>query len=929
MSGFDANAFLNNEPELSDPRPVAAQPSAPQASIKFNANDFLGNEEGIGDTSNLDQRLADYEKSAPDRTFGQQLGAIAEGAAQGLLGPVATGVEAGLSKYGFPGLTPENQETRAKNFPLERYGSEVASFGLSSLYGVGEAGLVAKLGHAAVEASDLAKGAKLTRAAVSGGSELAAIQAGNEVSSAINQDPNQTLGTAAIHMTLAGVLGAAGGAALGVPGKMWSSYTGQAAKDAGVGTAAVSDGEDILSQAIQKPAEKARFLDGLKKQKPNADEIKAAGDLIGVPVSSSQTSASDFVQSLDSALSQSPTIAGVVRKQEIDNGFEKIGNIVDGIMGPVDETSHAVRGQVIKDQIQRKVDELYDPLRAGYASRGETNKAIQIPDNARLKFYDKLTEISQKTGEVDGPGEKVISDIAERMLKQNTAANLDDLISALGNEQRSAYGAQQDHVAHAIGLAQQEIKQFQVKQIALAGKNLEKLGVTGAENIASQAVEEFKTLSKKYADFKDTLTELATGSKLGKGFSTYGRVEHVLEKIPNEKLVEKMFDPKNSSALETMKEKFPEVFESVIKGKRSDMVAAANGNNKSLLDSIFGVNKKGVPNLSPEIRAMMFTPEELQMMKASRTWIESLPKNVGPSGTPKGQAYMSQLNRLVDHPLETVIGNSKDFAIKTLLKFATPQELEKNKALGEYINSSISGEKTLDRAAKAFLKSGEIIPQHLMPNEKSRDRLKKHLESMNENPSSMINVGGNIGHYLPNHAAAAGTIAAVAQNYFNSLKPTQLVRSPLDEKPPVDKMAEYKYNRALDIAQQPLMVLQHAKNGTLQAQDLQTVGALYPSLRGQIASKLSTEMIDHVNAKKPIPYIERQMLSMLIGSPLDSTMTQAAAQSIMISNSPAQQQAASQHGKPHKASGTTLTQINKVNSMLQTPLEQRQMNRKA
>lgn len=932
MSDFDANAFLGNESAAPAAANIAqqAKPIANNSS-PFDANSFLGNEQGVGEAAGLDERLEQYEQLQKEYGgVGQQALTALEGAGQGLAGPGATLLEAGLSKAGVPGLSPEAQEMRAKANPVARYGSEIGAFGVSSLYGVGEAGLIAKIGKGAVEAADLAKGATIARAAVAGGTELASLQAGNEISKAINQEPGQTLGSAAINIGLAGVLGAGGGAALGKVGDIWKSYVGHAAEDAGVGAAEIGQGEDHLSRSVLKSKEKSSFIAGLQKQKANAAEIREAGDIIGVPVSSSQTSGSDFVQSMDSALSQSPTISGVARQQEIDRGFEKIGGHVDKVLGSLDESSQYQRGQSIKDQIGKTVDDIYKPLKEQYAARGTVGETIHLPDAARLKQFDNLVEISQKFAKADPSVEKMVRDTAEGVLRQDTIADLDEYLKVLSAQRRNLVSGQtpNHYAARGLGEAIESLEDFQVNQIARQGKALAGQGAEHAEAIANDIVNQHKALKAKYAQFKEILGDLASDAKLGRRATTAGGIEDVLESIPNEKLVEKMFDPKNSAGLKRLQKNFPDVFKTVIDGKKADIVAAAGGDSKKILENIFGVNRSGAPKLSPEIRDMMFSQEEQRLLKASKTWVESLPKNVGPSGTPKGAAYMEALR---SHPLTTIIRNSKDFAIKTLLKFATPAEIEANKVTSEYINSAIKGQKVLDNATKMFFKGSEVVPQHLLPNEKSRDRLKKHLESLNENPENAVNVGGNIGHHLPNHATAAGSLAAQAINYFNSIKPTQPQMAPLDKKPPVNKTAEAKYNRALDIAQQPLMVLKHAKDGTLQAHDIQTLRAIYPDLHNSIVSKLTENLSSHVNSGKSIPYQERRALSMIIGSAMDSTMTPNSAMAIMHANlgQISQQSTRGGPGGQRKASGKELNQINKVNQMFNTGLEQRQMNRKA
>lgn len=907
MVDSSVDDFLGNSP-----KPIAQVASADVAS------NFLGNEPGIGEQSGLDQRLAEHDElQSKYGTAGQQLLTGIEGTAQGFAGSVATGAEALLSKAGVAGLSPEEQELRAKANPITRYGTEGLGFGIGAFTGTGEAALLSRIGKAAEVASGLGEASKITRFATSTGSELAAMQAGNEISKAINQDPNQTLGSAAINIGLSGIMGAAGGAALGSIGPMWKSFTKGAAEDAGVGAAVIQDGEDHLTRSIMKPKEKETFLAGLRKQKANANEIKEAGNLIGAPASASQTSASDYVQSMDSALSQSPTIAGVQRQQEIARGFDKVGQVIDRSFPDAEtELSPFQRGQTIKDQIQNAVDDIYAPLKEQYANRAAYGEHIALPDAARLKQYDSLIELSQKFEKASPETAGVVRGAAEGLLRQDTVNDLDEYLKILGQKQRAARIAQDHYTANALGNTIESLNDFSVGQIAKAGKSLQSEGAEHAEAIASDIVNEHKALKAKYAEFKNILGDLASDSKLGKRATTAGGIEDVLESIPNEKLVDKMFDPKNSAGLSRLQEKFPDVFRTVVNGKKADLLASAKDNPKSLLDNLYGVGRNGSPKMSPEIRDLMFSQEEQKFLKASHTWIESLPKNVGPSGTPKGMAFMAALTQ---HPLRTIVSNARDIGIKTLLKFATPAEIEANRVSMDYINNAVKGDKLLDKATKALFQTGEVVPQHLLPDEKSRKRLDDHLGKINENTEVASTVGGGINHHLPDHAVAAGTLAANAVNYFNSIRPTESKSFPLDVGSPKSKMKDAQYNRALDIAEQPLLILQHAKNGTLQSQDIKTIQAIYPGLHSQMVSNINEQLVNSVANKTPIPYQQRRALSMIMGSNLDSSMGLSGAQSIMQSNASQQISPENQHGGGRqKTSGAQLSQINKTNQLYLT-----------
>lgn len=250
----------------------------------------------------------------------------------------------------------------------------------------------------------------------------------------------------------------------------------------------------------------------------------------------------------------------------------------------------------------------------------------------------------------------------------------------------------------------------------------------------------------------------------------------------------------------------------------------------------------------------------------------------------------------------------------------------------DYLGTALKGESILNNSVKSLFNSTKIIPEHLLPSEDKRAKLQKTL-SMLDDPQAMLKVGGNIGHYLPAHGTAAATLAATAKNYFDTLKPKQPQLSPFDSVPPIDKNAQANYNRALDVAEQPLLVLEHAKHGTLLPQDVQTINALFPGMHSALVNKINDEIIAQKSEGKPIPYYQRQSLSMLVGAPMGASMTQPVMQSIIMANGGAQmasnQQQAQNKSQPKRASAVELKQVNKANSQYATNLQTREMKRRS
>jgi hypothetical protein len=190
----------------------------------------------------------------------------------------------------------------------------------------------------------------------------------------------------------------------------------------------------------------------------------------------------------------------------------------------------------------------------------------------------------------------------------------------------------------------------------------------------------------------------------------------------------------------------------------------------------------------------------------------------------------------------------------------------------------------------------------------------------------MLDVGGKIGHYAPDHAQAMGQMVANTANYLNSLRPTPIQLSPLDEpfEPPFQKE---RFNDALDIAQQPLMVLQQIKDGLLLPSHIIDLKTMYPSLYASISKQLTSDMIGHISKGETIPYRLQISLSQFLGSPLDSTISQP---SIMAAQMAQNRTSSAQQAQNQPApKGKSLKSLDKMSQGYATSSQAGEMRRQS
>jgi hypothetical protein len=218
---------------------------------------------------------------------------------------------------------------------------------------------------------------------------------------------------------------------------------------------------------------------------------------------------------------------------------------------------------------------------------------------------------------------------------------------------------------------------------------------------------------------------------------------------------------------------------------------------------------------------------------------------------------------------------------KTILPIISKPIIEKGasseglKAAVEYGKSVLRGETAINSAVKAVFKSGtDVIPSQLAPSFANREKIKDKIDDFQTDTAGLMNVGGSIGHYLPDHASGLSAAAARATQYLGSIKPAEKKLGPLD--PPIkpSKEASLQYDRAIDLAEQPLLALKSVKNGDLTMQDVQTVKTLYPSWYQSVSQKLMNQVINQ-DQKGEIPYQTKLGLSLFLGQPLDSSLMPA------------------------------------------------------
>jgi hypothetical protein len=184
----------------------------------------------------------------------------------------------------------------------------------------------------------------------------------------------------------------------------------------------------------------------------------------------------------------------------------------------------------------------------------------------------------------------------------------------------------------------------------------------------------------------------------------------------------------------------------------------------------------------------------------------------------------------------------------------------------------------------------------------------------------------NIGTVAPNITPHIFATAANSIAYLNSKLPNAGNELPQDKFMPPSKAQKNAWFDIYETVNNPLSVLKHVKNNTLNRHHVEALQAVYPDLHKEMTSKIAQELGEAKMKGKLIPYQRRLSISRLTGIPVDSTMTVPNMQAIIKSasvNTGPEATSPARRGN----TGTAISQINKVNDIYPTELQSRELQK--
>lgn len=859
-------------------------------------------------------------------TMGQQAITALEGASRGLIGSTPTTWLEVAS-----GVKPEDIAGREEANPIASGAGEAATFLAGSLAGVGEAGILSKAGKALESGLGLQKTSRLT----SGVTELAKnafegslYQADKEVHKKFLEDPEHPAESALanIGMTaaLTGLFGGAVGAALGKgaapkvaqEAESLVSQIERPALEAGEINAAVKHAEDIpLSY-------KDKVLKALKinKEKPDAGTYKKIAKELELPVPSGSTLESEYVEKTIDTLANHPhTVSGDAVRRNLESAWSGAGKVLDDVSASSGVKSVDELGTGIKSSLNEKIRARYEPIRAGYKELEQIHPLVPVEKDMVAALSKELREIKEvKLGATTDEGK-----LARQVLKAAENVQTAEDIGTLRNSSMLkdlSSPTNKDSLTYIKTVIKDKLEDMQEQALLKHAKSFPRNDEAGT--LIKSTIDTNHALKEAYKPYIRTVSELSQW--LGKGTvkGTEGALHFLENGLSATELAKKLFSAaKDPEFSKFFSKNFPEEFESVKQYQRAALRDKANiggeFNARKFL-KLFNDPKE----LAPEIKKSLYSPEEISKISKLETYYKNaFPRNFNPSGSGHQIAFdAAQAN-----PKSFITANVVDAGLKGLVdKAAKSAEGKQAVALAD---ATIKGERSATKAVKAIFSAAKEIPTNVISLGASRIKLDKLVDQAVKDPSKMVAMNDN-NHTVPEYNAAFAASAARVVGYLASVKPKTEPTSPLDARRVPSSTEVAAYDRALDIAENPLTVLSGLKDANISSQDIIALRTMYPKLYNNLAGKIFNGVAQAVEKGTLIPYKTRMGLSLFLGQPMDSTMTPAGIQGAQMQFMRGQQAPnQDQTGVSKPPSQASMKGMSNIPQSYQTPEQQRQAAR--
>lgn len=845
-----------------------------------------------------------YKYATPDEVqYGGYKGeaqAFTEGAVKGLLGPLAAPLESayGVDRQQLLG----HQQINPTSSGVGEAGGFLAGAGL------GQAAALSKAGEAAEVVSGLGQGGKLSQIGAEGLNQAVQgilMQGGEELHKAYVQDPSQTADSVIMHMTMAPVLAGLFGGATGALLRKATPEAGQFISE--LDKAALDKG--ALKQSIEAsdvgPTLKERAIKALDlgRRSSDAGELEKASETLGVPLPEGALNDHEAVQRARDILNKGRyTVAGDAYGKQLDKAYSGAQNVLESAAQSTNNLSKEELGHSLVDSLTKQTEEAYQPIKKIYSDLESMHSAVPVDDVvSKLKASLANTDVMNLEGRTEAG--KMARNVLETAQGVKTADDLSKLKS-LPELRDLGTATNIDPMSRIKSIIRDKIEQLQQEAVEKASKSSPELA--NAVGLAKEAKTAYKPYIQKLSEFSNWIGK-------GRIHGTEDALRFINEKLSPTELSSRIFSAsKDPQFVRFMQKEFPSQYEAMRQFKRAEVLDASRSIDHGFVPKTFF---RKFNDLETEIQKALYSPEEVAKIKASETFLgKAFPRTYNGSDT----AHTLMAHEALGSIHGYAVANARDAALKKAISVAS-KTAEGRQAI-ELAQATVKGEKATNNAIKGIFNATKQMPANVIPIISARAKMDKLVQEAIKDPNKLVAMNDN-NNSIPAYSATMAASAARVVTYLSSIKPDQSPKSVLDSKLPPDPNKKAMYDRALDIANQPLVVLNGLKDARITPFDIMSLRSMYPNVYNKLSTKINQEIVESVHEGKEIPYKTRMGLSIFLGQPLDSTMTPEAIISAQPKPVPQDQSQRQPAGKP--PSESSMKGIDKLPNQYRTPGEAR------
>ncbi len=638
----------------------------------------------------------------------------------------------------------------------------------------------------------------------------------------------------------------------------------------------------IGAQNLKQESQEA-FFDALNQPKANLREITdAAQELSGlgykVPVLEEMATDSPIIQKAGEVARNTNTVTGAQRYKTYAEAWNQGTKAAEDALGPVSAESRFELGEKIQKSIIDKFEAKAGPIKELYAEIQPYTMAIGISDKARKSAAKKIMSMAESEGFYKGTDNYKILELAA-----DNIGNIDQLdkLKVL----RTAVNGQADRIEYknvaAIAKVNELFDTLEEKVI----KNFAKQMKTDVakERILS-LLDKIDAAKSGYKAFK-TEAETLAGNAFGR--SRVGGPQSFLDFLEAKKpedFAKKLFQKDNVRFLKWMQKNFPDELAAMAKfekGKIAEQFTRKDGQ----LDAVGAI--KHIRKLPKEYVEQLFNKSELRTLDNVDTYLKAFPKTWNPSGT----AHMTQFYESLKSPVKMAIAEAqalaatkllkKDSAINRGIEYLAAVERSAQRTM-KRIKSGVSGvfDEIKDSAVPSAVifgtgsvkKETGLDHEERKKEQKKQDDLHGSLLDLANNPEKMMaaleDKTKDLLTVAPNTTQAMQMTMVRGLTFLASKVPVQPDSAVLSGKFVPSAAEVSKFKRYYAAVQNPFIVLDQMRYGTISLESLEALQTVYPNLYGKISAELMDKLAEHKSKDKHLPYKTKLALSLFLNQDL-------------------------------------------------------------